>query len=175
MAIKLNLLPPEYVVSGAAGQLLKTTRMLGVIFLAAFLIFALGLVAFFIISSVQLRSLTQVGDTLKSQITAEEQSEQQMILLKDRIKNIKTVQGLPDATRNLTNIEPVVDSVGGSGSVTELSIDSQKIDLSALFKTNTDLPAFITKVKESGVFKSVILTSFGFNSASGYLVSLRFM
>ena len=175
MPIKLNLLPAEYVVSGALGRILKTTRSLGVIFLAAFLIFVFGLGAFFVVSTLQLRNAAGSEADLKSQIATEEQSEQKIVLLKDRLKKIKTTLALPSSTKNLENLDPFISSIGGGATLTELAVDSGKADVSINFKNNSDLSAFLGNIDTIKTFKSVIMTTFGFNPASGYLVSLRFL
>ena len=174
MAIKLNLLPPEYAVSKGLTRLLKTTRMLGVIGLAGFVVFALGLTGFFIFSSFELRNLKAENDSFKGQITALNTSEQQVVLLKDRLKKIKTMQTIASSAKNLTSIEPLITAIGQDTTLTELSIDPQKVETSVLVRSNSELTAFLGNLKNSQVFKSIILTSFGFNPVSGYLINIRF-
>ncbi len=173
MAVKMNLLPPEYAVGKGLSRVLKTTRMLGVVALAVFIIFALGLTGFFVFSSLTLRGLTVENDNLKSQITALSASEQKMVLLKDRLKKIKALQVMASSIKNLNSVDPIIAGVGGNITLTELAIDPQKVDISVLIRSNNDLTVFLQSLKTSGVFKSVVLTSFGFNPASGYLANIR--
>jgi len=175
MAIKMNLLPPEYVVSGAVGKVLSISRSLGVILLAGFIIFIIGLAGFFIISSIQLNSLTKRSDTLKAQISTREQSEQQLVLLKDRLKKIKTAQGMPSSDKNLSNLDPIIAAIPPNASLTELSADTQKVDVSISFRNNADLANFLKSISQIKTFKSALMTTFGFNPTSGYLVSVRFL
>jgi hypothetical protein len=173
MAIKLNLLPAEYVVSGSLGKILKTTRSLGVILIAAFIIFVVVLGAFFLISNFQLTDASGKEADLKSQIAAEEESEQKTVLLKDRLKKIKTVQTVPNSQKNVGNLDPVILGLGSNATLTELSADSEKADLSINFKNNSDMAGFLENIDSIKTFKTVIMTTFGFNPTSGYLVSIR--
>lgn len=173
MAVKMNLLPPEYAVSGGLARVLKTTRMLGVIALAIFVVFALGLAGFFVFSSFELRSLTAGNDGLKGQITALSSSEQQMILLRDRLKKIRTVQTTASSAKNLSSVDPIVAAISGNITLTELAVDPQKVDISVVIRSNSDLTTFLKNLKSSEAFKSVVLTSFGFNPVSGYLANIR--
>ncbi len=175
MAIKLNLLPSEYVVSGTLGKVLRTSRSLSVILVAAFLIFVVGLGAFFVISNLQLRNASGKEADLKSQIVAEEQSEQKIVLLKDRLKKIKTVQAMSSSLENTGNLDSLVSVLGSSATLTELSADSDKVDLSVNFKNNSDLAGFLERIGSIETFKTVIMTAFGFNPASGYLVGIRLL
>lgn len=175
MAIKVNLLPTELVLSGGINKVLRLTRMLGVISLAGFLIFGLGLAAFFIISTFQLNSLNSGNAGLKTRITGLESSEQKMILLKDRIAKIKTVQGFPTISKNLDNIEPVLGTLATGTAVNELDIDPTKVATTINFKSTGDMASFIKSLSSQTAFPSVILSSFGFNPASGYLVTVSFL
>lgn len=174
MAIKLNLLPPEYAVSTGLSRILNVTRMLGVIALAAFLIFGVGIGAFFIISSIQLSGLNSSNNSLKSQILAQSQTESQVVLLKDRVKKIKLALNQPSSIKNLTNINPYLSVLGASSSVGELDVDATKMTATVNFKSNTDLSNFIQSITSSTAFKNVTETSFGFNPLSGYLIGISF-
>ncbi len=173
MAVKLNLLPPELSVSGGLAKILKTTRMLGVIFLAGFLIFALGTGAFFLVSSLQLKNLTQNIDQLKTQIKAQAVSEQQIVLLKDRIKGIKSARNSSSALKELADFDPFLTSLTSDSSVNELQIAPQKIEATILFRSSADLTAFLQSLKSSTAFSLGTVNSFSFNPATGYLVTFR--
>lgn len=178
MAININLLPPGFGITGTLGKILKLTRMLGVIGLALFLFFALGISAFFISSTMTLNGLNSDNGSLKDQIKTLQSSEQQVVLLKDRIGKINTVLGLPDAIKTLNIIEPFISNLSASSSLSQLDIDPIKIDLSLQFSSTADTSAFIKSLSnmkslpDSKVFTSVVLTSFGYNPISGYLVGV---
>lgn len=173
MAIKVNLLPPEYSVSGPLSKALKTLRTLNVILLAAFIIFATGLGGYILFSVFQQRSLNEQEAQLKAQVTAQQQSEQQLVLMKDRLGKIQTLKTVSGAEENLEKIDPLVASITGDNLLTELEVDSRKIDLSVLIRTNSQLSAFLGSLRSQEVFNTIVLSSFGFNPASGYLVSLN--
>lgn len=173
MAIKINLLPPESTVSGPLGKIIKITRTLNVIFLAGFIIFAVGLGAFFIFSTLQLQNINASMDQVKREISAQEKSEQQLIILKDRLGKIQVVQGLPNSIKNLSGVDPLISALPSeSASLTELDLDSKGIDLSVIFRSNSSLTNFVSSLSESQLFRTVVMTSFGYNPATGYLVSL---
>ena len=172
MPIKINLLPAELKVSGTMGQMLRISRILGVISLAVFLVFGLGLGAFFIISSIQLNSLNSANDSLKSQLTTLKTSEAQLVVLKDRIGKIKLAQNIPTAVKNLTAFEPLVSSFSGSTVVSEIDIETAKVSTSINFKSNSDLTAFVKAISTAAIFRSVTFSSFSFSPAGGYLLGV---
>ena len=185
MVIRINLLPPGFGVTGNLGKVLKLARMLGVIGAAFFLVFGLGISTFFIVSTITFNGLKSETDSLKAQIKALQETEQQVVLLKDRIGKINAALGLPEAIKNLDAIEPFISNLSSSASLNELDIDAQKIDLSLQFRSSADTSAFIKSLSDtkslsdmkslpdSKVFTSVVLTSFGYDPTNGYTVSVR--
>lgn len=172
MAIKINLLPSEKRVGRELQGILRITRMLGVIALGAFIVFGLGIAAFFVFTSIQLNGLNSTNSTLESQITGLETSETQIVLLKDRIGKIKTVQRVPSAIASLNNIIPVITPLSVEASVNELDVSPTKISASVNFRSNSDLSNFLKGLSTSTSFKTITLSSFAFNPASGYLVGV---
>lgn len=172
MPIKVNLLPTERRVSGSLGQFLRISRMLGVIALAVFLVFGLGLGAFFAVSSIELNGLNSSNDALKSQLTSLQTTEAQLVVLKDRIAKIKLAQAIPSATKNLTDFNPFLSSLTSGTGISELDVDTAKISTSIVFTSNSDLTSFIKTLSASTLFKNVSLTTFGYNPTNGYLVSI---
>ena len=169
---KINLLTSEQKVGKETLKVLRITRVLGVIFLGVFIVFGLGLGAFFTFSSVQLNGLNSTNKTLEDQILGLKSSETQLTLLKDRIGKIKTVQNIPTAINNLDSINTLMASFSSDSSVSELDISPTKITSSINFKSNTDLVNFLKGLESSKSFQAVALSSFSFNPTSGYLVSV---
>lgn len=175
MAVKLNLLPSDYSVSKPLAALLKVVRPLNVTLLSVFLAGALGVAGFFIFSSITLKNLNEKNDILKNEIQAQSEAQQQIVLLKDRLGKIKRVYDIQSADKNLTLIVPYVNSLGANSTITELDVSSQKISLSAAFRTNTELTDFIHSLDSQSPFTNVTLDSFSYNPANGYLVGVSFV
>lgn len=172
MPIKVNLLPNELRVSGGVAQFLRISRMLGVIALAVFLVFGIGLGAFFAISTIELNNLNSTNDSLKSQLSVLSKTEAQLVVLKDRIAKIKIAEAIPSATKNLSDFNPFLSTLSPSTKVGELDVDPSKITVSMVFGSNSDLNAFVNSVSAATVFQNVTVSSFSFNPASGYLIGI---
>lgn len=173
MAVKLNLLPPGVGVAGRVGKLLKIAKMLGVIAVAFFLIFTLGISALFILNTSTLNQLNSDVDSLKSKIVSLESTEQQAVLLKDRVGKIKLVLGFPSAIGNLDKVNSFVASLPPTATLSELDVDPQNVDFSVQFTSINDLSTFLRTLADTKLFPSGVLTSFGFNPATGYALSVR--
>src|SRR5258706_3988528 len=172
MPIKLNLLPVEKRVGKGLQRTLRVTRMLGVISLGIFIVFGLGMAAFFVFSSVQLNNLNSSNTVLEGKISALETSETKMVLLKDRIGKIKSLVGSPTALNNLVSISSIITPVSAQTNINELNVNVTKISLSLNFKSAADISTFLKALSASQRFQAISVTSFSFNPVSGYLVSI---
>ena len=175
MAVKLNLLPEGFALTGPLGQVVKVVRSLNVILLALFLVMVIGMGGFFIFSSISLNNLNTANKNLENQIDAQSTAQQQIVLLKDRLGQIKTVQGTPGATKNFNNVSPLINLVTGDSLLSEIDIDPQKVNFSVIFKSNSDLTNFLKNLYSSKVYNSVSLATFNYSSAGGYQTGLDFL
>lgn len=169
----LNLLPTELAVSKNLNKLLKTIRALGVIGIAAFLVFGIGVGVFFIFATLNLNRVKANVTKLSAQVSAQQKSEQQLILVKDRLKKITSIQALPNSSQNQSAITSILSNLSSGASVNELSIDSASVRLSANLKTNADITNFLDSFQKSSAFKTIILTSFSLSPINGYSVEVR--
>ena len=173
MAVKLNLLPENFKLTGPIARVVKFMRPLNVILLALFLVTVIGMGGFFIFSSISLRNLAAANDSLKQQIQTQSTAQQQIVLLKDRLKLINMVQSLPDSLKNLTGVGPLLSTITGTSLVSELGVDTQKTTVSLVFKSNSDLTTFVKGLENIKTFAAVTLSAFSYNPSTGYLVSLN--
>jgi hypothetical protein len=175
MAVKLNLLPTDYTLTGSLGNIVKALRPLNTILLALFLIMTIGMGGFFIFGSIFLKDLNTQNSNLESQIQTQSTAQQQIVLLKDRLAKIKLVQATPEASKNLTKTDPLLTLVSGNSLLTELDVDPLKTTASVVFRSNTDLVNFLKTVGSSEAYKSISLGSFNYNPGVGYQVSLTLL
>jgi len=173
MPIKLNLLPPELMVSKSLGSTLKTIRALGIIAISLFVIMALGMTAFFVISRITLVNLNSKVEALKTNIKAQETSEQQVFLLKDRLAKLEILENNATAVVNLSSIEPFIARISPPSTLTQLVISPTAIDISANIQTNSVLTNFLDSLRSSKAFKSVVLSSISLNPIIGYSLELN--
>lgn len=175
MTIKLNLLPSDYTLTGPVRQLIKVARMLNVILLALFIITALGMVGFFIFSSTSLKNVIAKNDILISEIKAQSVAQQQIVLLKNRLAQIKTINNSPGAMKGFNNLVPALAMISGDSFLSELNVNSQKITSAIVFKTNSGLADFLKSLGSDTAFSSITVGSFSYSPEVGYQVSMNFI
>lgn len=171
MAITLNLIPQDQVITGKLAKFLKAVKAMGIISLVIFVFSVLGITGLIVLNSSKINNLNSQVEALKDQVLDLQVSEQQIAFLKDRVQKIQIVREIPDSLENLSSVESLIGEISETTKVTELDVDSKKAGFSLNFKSNADMLSFFEKLKESTIFKSVILSSFGLSPTTGYLAS----
>jgi len=170
--LNLNLLPENLQVSKGLDKTLKTIKALGVISVVAFAVFCLVVIALFIITNMTLTSTQASVNQLKTQVKAMETSEQQLILLKDRLAKITAIKVTPNASKNIVNVNSLFTNVSPVSVMSLASINPSKVDLSFLIRSNEDLSVFMQDIKGTTLFNSVGLTSMTYSPAGGFSVDV---
>lgn len=168
MPVKLNLLPENLQISKGTTQLLKTSKSLGIIMLVVFIISSLGMAAYFVISQLSYNKLKTEVANFESQVKAMEGSEQQLILLKDRLSKISSINTMPSAVNNLSNLDLILNGVSLDSVMEDVAIAPKKITTSLQLASNSDFATFVSNLKNSTVFKTVTLSSLNFTPDTGY-------
>jgi Tfp pilus assembly protein PilN len=172
MPVKLNLLPENLQVSKGLIKFLKTTKALGVIFIVIFIIFCLGIGGLFIFSKISLTNIQAQVDQLKSEVVAQEESEQQLVLLKDRLAKISSIKNIPNASKNIVNLDSLFTDMSPDSIMNEANITSTKIDITLIARSNEDLSTFIKNLKSTTLFNFINLSSLGYSPKSGYSIAV---
>lgn len=171
MPVNLNLLPQDLQIDKNTVGFLKTIKALNVILMASFIFFCLGVGGFLIYNKIALTNAQTNVEQLTSQVKALEKSEQQLILLKDRLGKIASVKLVPNASKNITGINSLLANTTNALNLSEANISSSKTNLDLDIYSNEDLSTFLQNVKNSNIFKSVNLTSFSYN-LNGYSLNM---
>jgi hypothetical protein len=172
MPVNLNLLPTELSVSKSLSSLLKTLKALGVIAVAAFIVTALGITAYFVVEKLALNNIDAQVNALKAQVATQEKSEQQVILLKDRLSKISLIQSLPGSLSSFLSTQSLLLNLSPNTSVNQIQVDPVGATMSLGIKTNSDLSAFLSSIQKSNSFNEVGLTAFSL-SELGYTVETQ--
>lgn len=170
----INLLPTELLPSAG---LLKTAKLLRSILTIGFGIFVvavLGLVGFFSVNTLSLRSSTARQEELKNSIRSFEQTEQGLILVKDRLSKVKEVEGKENAQNEIDALSTLFSQVPAGVTLSEAVISKEQLDTTFAVGNSAVLGQFMAGLIATEGFTKIELLSFSFNPTVGYLVSVGF-
>lgn len=173
MAVNLNLLPQELSGKTPLGRIEAAIKKINYILIPLFLVFAVGLLIFYVVVSYQATNATAQLEALKAEVKDKETTEQKLVLVRDRLSKVKTSKNSPAATERIANIGPLLSIVPPDSPIGELALDSGKTEISVVFKNTSAMAAFFEGLAEVEGYERIEMTSFGFSPINGYLVSLR--
>lgn len=139
-----------------------------------FIIFVSGVATLFVINKTSLNRINTEVSQLETQVKAMEGSEQQLILLKDRLAKITSIKTMPTVTQNLSNLDSILEGVSFDSTMNDVSIAPKRIDTSLELASNKDFTTFISNLKNMDFFKTITLSSLNYSSGKGYTVETKF-
>ena len=177
----INLIPSDMVVPAKTLRLAATLNKISTIGTILLVTIILGLISGLFYYNFQYKKTLSNIESLKSKVQSLERSEQKLVLAKDRLTKIAAVKKLDsvdDELKSFKNFESLVLTNPGS-IFTEISIDSDKTETSIVSATSSSLSNVMKSLNDLSEnkltnYKHIIMSSLGFNSSSGYLVSLIF-
>lgn len=168
----INLLPIELSSKGSVvkvSSLLKRVAIVGSVLLV---LSAIGLIGFFVFVSFQVTSSTTRQEQFKTTIKSLQQTEQRLILTKDRLEKAKEVLGKETSIENVENLSELFLNVPEDVDLRDAEISATKIELSFVARSSSGLTRILATILSGDYYKTVKLTSFAFNTGIGYVVNL---
>ncbi len=174
MEKKINLIPSEMTVPTGT---IKATKLLIKMLTAGsiiLLVVIVGIISVFVYLKLELTKTTASVEDLKTKITSLEQSEQKLILTKDRLAKISVIKSYPSIEADLSNFSEVTDLFvdNSDSSLVAVGIQPAKTEISVVSRSSSSLSAFLEPLSKLSKFKSVILLSLGFSPSSGFISDL---
>ncbi|HEX6977382.1 MAG TPA: hypothetical protein VF185_03425 [Patescibacteria group bacterium] len=173
MATKINLLPNELgrgkEALKVAALLNKVSMIIGGIFLLLGIIGIIYLVAL----QSQITGLINGNSQKQAQIRNLEQTEQKLVLIKDRAGKIKGIIATKSAYDASSSISDILSGLPPEVSLEEANIAPIQVRFSVISQSSLGMIAFLNKVSQATNFKQVILKNFGFRPLSGYSITIE--
>lgn len=170
----INLLPTDLSPKSSiarASQIIKNASIVGLVLV---IVSAVGIIAYLTINSFQIRNSNAQQDQLKAGIKSLEQTEQRLVLTKDRLKYAEEVKGKETAVGALEDLSILVSRLPEGANIRETQISATKTELSLLAESSSVLTQVLAYLVTTDYYEKVKLTSFAFNISSGYVVGVEF-
>jgi len=172
-ALKINLLPGDLAPKASVLKLANALKKLSLLGFALFLVGTLGGVAFFIYLTTEVESLRTDQEQSKKTISSLEQTEQRIILVKDRVQKAERIIKTAPTEKRLQALTALVTKFPNNVVFTSVEILPERLDLTLLAPDSSVLKETMSALADSDLFKKVDMISLGLNPKSGYLVSLQ--
>ena len=171
----VNLLPKEL---KPKRYIVKISKILTNVALIALLVFVISAVVvtgvFFVVSS-RLSSSQEKHEELSTQIKALQETEQKIVLIKDRLEKINTMRSKASASDNIDILDDVIKISEGTAIINGASLSDVNANVQVVVDSSLNLTKFLSGVFMSGGFKKIEMLSFEFKKEEGYTVEFSFM
>lgn len=172
-ALKINLLPGDLAPKASVLKLANAFKKISLLGFALFLVGTLGGVAFFIYLTTEVENLRTDQEQSRKTITSLEQTEQRIILVRDRVQKAERIIKTAPTEKRLQALELLVSRFPKNVVFTSVEILPERLDLTILVPNSSVLKEAMSALADPELFKKVDMISLGLNPKSGYLVSLQ--
>jgi hypothetical protein len=165
--VSINLLPSDLKPTGYVLRLAANVKK-GVVIGFILLLFSISVaVAFFIFLTSQLNKSKENKNQLVTQITALEQTEQKLFLIKDRLGKISKVLASESVTEEVVLLEELLNNLPSGIQIGGAEIFNNVLKFNTSFARSSDLTQFIRLLGALG-YKRVEIVSFSYGAQEGY-------
>ena len=169
----LNLLPkdltPKQGVVKVAG-FIKKIDMIGFSVLIAILVILIGLYLY--INSKVEESITK-QENLKIQITALEQTEVRLVLVKDRLKKASVILSANTVKDEVIDLNSLTNILPEGTEIIKSNVTQDKTTLTITVVNSASLSKLLALLVSSGIYREVKLNSLNYNQLTGYSLTLE--
>lgn len=163
-----NLLPTELAPKGSLQKIASAIRKFTTVGFAVFIVCALGLLAFYLLNYFQLKDLTTEEKKLEASVKSLQTSEQQLILIRDRVTKAKEIWAAETVIDNLEAYKKLINNLTSEVVFTDASFDTKKTALTVSINNSTSLAQFMSQLVSQKDYETIVLKSFSFGNKTGY-------
>lgn len=174
MVKTINLIPIEMAVPPKAVKISKILTKISTAGIILFILSLIGIAASFYYFNNKYQTVTSDYVRLKNNVLALEDSEQKLVLAKDRLAKISEIKKLNVLGPEVEKTKHVLDALlqNAESSVSDISIEPQKVELTFVSKTPSSLGDVLRSLTTLGLYRNIVITSITYSATSGYSSSM---
>ena len=164
----INLLPKDLV---PREGVLKTASVLKKVLIIGFtglIILIVSLIAVFLVLSGRYDDSIDRQKELKNQISALEQTEVRLVLVKDRLVKANQVLALDSAESEMTSLDSLIGILPDGIVVETADLRSAMSEMTLSAPNSSSLAEFLAKLISAGIYQRIELLSLDYSEAKGY-------
>ncbi len=168
----INLLPVDLTPQTSVTRLVFYTKKITTIAFGLFVVSLLASLGYLFVLSSQIQSATAEKESLKASLASLEQTEQSMVLLRDRLTKINSVLSVSDSFDGVSNFGEVQNQATALGiTVRDVEMAPGRTEFTILLTDSSLLVNLVASLAQNENYKRIELSSFNFNPTSGYFVT----
>ncbi len=171
---EINLLPQEFKPGSTVIKLSTNIKKIALLGVVIFLISVISYFTSFLFLNQRISVSLSNQEKLKNQIKALEKTEQRLVLVKDRLDKISSINRNPRANDEVGRLNIVSALFPENTFVEEIELDEHNAAV-AISSDNLDkVASYLASVISSGEYVKVNLDFLQFDPKNGYIIGLAF-
>lgn len=173
---KINLVPEDLRVSPKTFQYASFLTKISTVVVILLLLVIVSLGGLFFYFSSQVKTATAAVDSLKQEVVSLESSEQKLVLIKDRLTKVSELKNTLSAGDEIEDFQTLKNLITNpdEARIVDVNIEKGKVETSFFTSSSSALSSFLEGLTNSSGFKSVMLSSLGYNKVTGYALNFIF-
>lgn len=164
----INLLPPDLTPNRKVVELANTVKKVSAVgYLVTIMLMAVGAGAFLILSQ-QLQTSRAKQEELKRQIYSLQQTEQRLILVKDRLAKVKGIWGKDSNTEEIETFQELIPLFPEGYEIRSVVFSEEQSQTAFVLPNSRAVVEFFAKIVSSGLYSKIQLQNFSLNKDYTY-------
>jgi len=165
---KINLLPADLIPKTFTIRAAKVVNRIVLVWAVLFILACAVLIALFVVNSLNLNNLVKSRNQLLTSIQNNQQTEQSLFLIRDRLNKIKTIEAQKSCGPLVKDLPQILASVPISVTLTSASLVPAESEIIFGSADVSGVAGLFTALTASQSFSVLNLNSFTFTNTKGY-------
>jgi Tfp pilus assembly protein PilN len=168
----INLLATEF---KPKGSVLKASNVLKKVALVGYVVFFTSGIAstgFIFVLKNKIKTSISYQDKLKTQIKALEQTEQKLVLVKDRLEKVGKVMAMSQVKEEISGVENIVNEIPEGVTMLNTNLTSGKIDMELSAANSYLLGEFLDVLRSQKGYQRIEIGSIVYSKETFYKVKV---
>lgn len=169
----INLLPESFRLKPST---VKTAELLKKISLLLFVVLVISTsvsVGLFFFYGNKINEIAERKNTVSRQIEALEETEQRLILVKDRLLKVKNIRKVSSTDEEIDSLNILIDNSNTDVLVSNLLAEKNSLYLEVISKDSVEILKLLNFIKDSGTFKEAVMLSLEYTPKTGFLSEMN--
>jgi len=170
---KINLLPPDLVPKSLTVKITKVIKQVVIVGFSLFICAAIIFIALFVLNTMKLNNLGKNRNQLLESIKNNQQVEQSLYLVRDRLNKIKTIQTQDSSAQPIKAIPVLLSQLPGSVVINQANLSPILSEVDFQTSDPAAVSQLMATMTGSNFFQTINLKTFSYNEAKGYIVGFE--
>ena len=169
----INLLPKDLTPKEGVVKVADLIKKIVTIGFTALLISLIALAASYFYINGKIKEAQVRQDNIKIEISALEQTEVRLVLVKDRLQKSESILSVDTAKNEIVSLSSLLEILPSGTEVSHTILSQNETTLVVALDSSKTLSEFLARLVSSGIYSTIGITSLGYNQQTGYSLSLR--